>query len=110
MGLQPLDLQTMYSQISNVANKAAGMEQSLQAVQNTQQKESERLAEEQSKKVQESERQNGASSVNQNGHNSSAFSSGQKSKEKQNDSDEESESKKYRLKESYLGQHVDITR
>lgn len=110
MGLQPLDLQTMYSQISNVANKATGIEQSLQAMQNTQRKEAVRQAEEQSKKVQESEKQDGTSSVNQNGHNSSLFSSGQKNKEKQNDSGEESESSKYRLKESYLGQHVDITR
>ena len=38
MGLQPIDLQTMYSQMSNIAKQASFAEHGMQAVQNAQNK------------------------------------------------------------------------
>lgn len=109
MGLQPIDLQTMYSQMSNMAKQASIAEHSMQAVQNAQNKEIVRQIEEEKNKVLEAEKQNGAASVNQNGHNSqSGAESSEKNKNKETP-DEESNNKS-RLKESYIGQHVDITR
>ena len=65
--------------------------------------------EEQKNKVLEAEKQNGAASVNQNGRNAQG---GADSSDKNGGSDDsrEEENDKNRLKESYLGQHVDITR
>lgn len=109
MGLQPIDLQTMYSQMSNMARQASVSEHSLQAVQNAQNKDIVRQMEEQKNKVLEAEKQNGAASVNQNGRNAEG---GADSSDKNGGSDDsrEEENDKNRLKESYLGQHVDITR
>ncbi|UKI54288.1 MAG: hypothetical protein L6V86_04755 [Treponema sp.] len=55
MGLQPIDLQTMYSQMSNMAMQASVSEHSLQAVQNAQNKDIVRQMEEQKNKVLEAE-------------------------------------------------------
>ncbi len=109
MGLQPIDLQTMYSQMSNMAKQTSLAEHSMQAVQNAQNKEIVRQIEEEKNKVLEAEKQNGAASVNQNGHNSQggAESSG---KNKNKETPDEEANNKSRLKESYIGQHVDITR
>lgn len=109
MGLQPIDLQTMYSQMSNMAKQASLAENSIQAVQNAQNKELVRQVEEQKNKVSETEKQSGASSVNQNGRNSQggAAFSGQKQNE---EASEEEKNCGGRLKESYIGQHIDITR
>lgn len=109
MGLQPIDLQTMYSQMSNMAKQASLAEHSMQAVQNLQNKELARQIEEKKNKVLEAEKQNGAASVNQNGHNNQGGAESFKNKENDKDSAED-EDNKGRLKESYIGQHVDITR
>lgn len=109
MGLQPLDLQTMYSQLANVAKVASGAEHAVQAAQNAEQKNTVKQLEEQKHKVQEADKQSGTSSVNQNGHNNPAFSDKKNGKKDDNKQDEKNDSS-YRLKESYLGQHVDITR
>lgn len=109
MGLQPIDLQTMYSQMSNMAKQASLAEHNMQAVQNLQNKEIARQIEEEKNKVLEAEKQNGASSVNQNGHN--AQNGAESFNNRKNDKDSlEEENNKGRLKESYIGQHVDITR
>ena len=51
-----------------------------------------------------------SSSVNQNGRNGAAFQN-KKKKDSENPQPETQEnSDKYRLKEDYLGQHIDITR
>ena len=109
MGLQPIDLQTMYSQMSNKAKQASLAEHSLQAVQNAQNKEIVRQIEEEKNKVLEAEKQNGTASVNQNGHNNQEGAESFGQNESKNDSPEE-ENNKNRLKEPYIGQHIDITR
>ena len=95
MGLQPLDLQTMYSQLSNVAQQASGVEHSLQAAQNAQQKDIVRQNEELKHKVHETDKNASSSSVNQNGHNSGSASAGSGDK-KQKESSDENENNKYR--------------
>lgn len=109
MGLQPIDLQTMYSQMSNMAKQASLAEHSLQAVQNAQNKEIVRQIEEEKNKVLETEKQSGTASVNQNGHNNQGDAESFDHNESRNDSPED-ENNKNRLKESYIGQHIDITR
>lgn len=109
MGLQPIDLQTMYSQMSNIAKQASFAEHGMQAVQNAQNKEIARQIEEEKNKVLEAEKQDGAASVNQNGHNNqNGADSFEQNKNKE--TPDEEENNKSRLKESYIGQHVDITR
>lgn len=109
MGLQPIDLQTMYSQMSNMAKQASLAENSMQAVQNAQNKEILRQMEEQKNKVAEAEKQAGASSVDQNGHNDQGGADFSRQKQESSDSSGEKDCGG-RLKESYIGQHVDITR
>ena len=109
MGLQPIDLQTMYSQISNAAKMAVNVEQSVALAQKAQQADSVRKNEELNTKVQKTGEEQKSSGVNQNGHNQNEMS-GKNNKQKENDSKPDEEKDKYRLKESFLGQHIDITR
>lgn len=109
MGLQPIDLQTMYTQISNAAKMAVNVEHSVALTQKAQQNDAVRKNEELNNKVQQTGEDQQAASVNQNGHNQGM--AGNKNKDKKDDASNEDENKdKFRLKESYLGQHIDITR
>ncbi|MBQ1949388.1 MAG: hypothetical protein II367_04445 [Treponema sp.] len=110
MGVQPIDLQTMYSQISNVAKQVSHVEQGIQLSKSMQQTDIVKANTEQAKKVQQTGEDSKSSSVNQNGRNGAAFQN-KKKKDSENPQPETQEnSDKYRLKEDYLGQHIDITR
>ena len=74
MGLQPIDLQTMYSQISNAAKMAVNVEQSVALAQKAQQADSVRKNEELNTKVQKTGEDQKSSGVNQNGHNQNEMS------------------------------------
>lgn len=109
MGLQPIDLQTMYSQISNAAKMAVNVEQSVALAQKAQQVDLVRKNEELNNKVQQTGEDQKSSGVNQNGHNQQD-SADKRNKDKKDASSEDDNKDKYRLKESFLGQHIDITR
>lgn len=109
MGLQPIDLQTMYSQISNVARQTVHQQQGVQLSEAMQQVNVVRQNQEKSEKVHQTEEQEKSGVINQNGKNPS----GQQEKEEKKSEHKEPEpqnSEQNRLKEPYLGQHIDITR
>lgn len=109
MGLQPIDLQTMYSQISTVARQTAHQQQGVQLSEAMQQVNVVRQNQEKSEKVQQTEEQEKSGIINQNGKNTS----GRQEKEKKNSDRTDLEPQnpeQSRLKEPYLGQHIDITR
>ncbi len=110
MGVQPIDLQTMYSQLSNVAKQAAHLEQGVQLAKSMQQNDVVKINAEQAQKVQQTGEDSKASTVNQNGKNSSGFQKKKNNQHTEEQAEEKDESDKYRLKEDFLGQHIDITR
>ncbi|MCR5495729.1 MAG: hypothetical protein K6F15_08840 [Treponema sp.] len=112
MGVQPIDLQTMYSQISNVAKQVSHVEQGVQLAKSMQQADVVKTNTEQSKKVQQTGEDSKSAGVNQNGRNGASLQHKKSNnKDSQENPDEEKEnSDKYRLKEDFLGQHIDITR
>lgn len=109
MGLQPIDLQTMYTQISNAAKLAVNVEHTVAQTQKAQQQDTIQKNEELNSKVQKSGEDQKSGSVNQNGHNQQNMAGYKKNKKDEQPSEEDNKDK-YRLKESYLGQHIDITR
>ena len=106
MGLQPIDLQTMYSQLSNVARQAAHQQQGVQLSESMQQAGIIRQNQEQAEK----EEQSKLGGINQNGKNNSGQQQKKKEKSPDEQDSEAENTAQNRLKESYLGQHIDITR
>ena len=106
MAIQPIDLQTIYSQMSNVAKNVAHQQNGNQLTQAMQenvavQQEQERLS--QVHKTAENEAN--TSQVKDEGHQNNSFQNQKKSKE------EEPEKKKLtEIRESFLGQNIDISR
>ncbi|MBQ5470435.1 MAG: hypothetical protein IIT58_00265 [Treponema sp.] len=109
MALNPIDLQTMYAQLNNVAKQAAN-QQGVQLAQSMHQVDVVRQNQEKAKKVQQSEDSSKSSNVNSNGHNKQDEKASSNSKKFEEKDAEQKESKNGNLKESYLGQHIDITR
>lgn len=110
MAIQPIDLQTMYSQMSNVASKVsheqhgsqmtAAIQQQSAVVQNAENiKTVKKTASDDSK----------TANVKDNGHQSQDSSS-EHSKSKNDSEDEIQENSKTEFREDYLGHHIDITR
>lgn len=111
MSVQPLDLQTMYSQMANVAKQVAHSEQGVQLSKAMQQVDVIKQNKEESLKVQQAGEDAKSSGINKDGRNNQNFNSpNEKKKEESKDDIPEEQSDKYRIKESYLGQHIDITR
>ena len=110
MGLQPIDLQTMYSQLSNVARQAAHQQQGVQLSEAMQQAGIVRQNQEQAEKVQQAEEQSKLGGINRNGRNNSGQQQKKKEKSPDEQDSEAENTAQNRLKESYLGQHIDITR
>lgn len=111
MGISPLDLQTMYSQVANVAKIAANAEQSVKVAQGVQQAISAQEVVEQSKKVQQMNEQEKLQSTNQNGSNGGAGSGfhGAKKRNPKQEKEIIEVQNTPRIKEEYLGNRVDIT-
>lgn len=109
MSLQPIDLQTMYSQINNVAKQAVHIQQGAQLAENFQQVQFMRRSQEQAQSVQKTNEQTELGNVNQDGRQS--FSN-QKDREKKErpESEEKDVLDSSRPKEDYLGHHIDILR
>lgn len=111
MGIQPIDLQTMYSQMSNVSKAYSGQQQ-VQLTEAMQQQNNIQNNLENTKKVQQTSNEKGITkNISENGGNSSGAygKNGQKKKynEKKEDADEITPPKS---DYSYIGTIIDITR
>ena len=111
MSLNPLDLQTMYSQINNVAKQASHLTQGAQLSQSMQQEEAVRKNQEEAKKVSETKENSQAKGIDVNSDGKNSNTGHQNSEKKSADNPyEQNDSDKIRIKEEYLGKHIDITR
>lgn len=110
MAIQPIDLQTMYSQMGNIAKQAAHAQQGVQLSQSMNQVNVIKENSENASKVHQTN--NGAKSgaVDEDGRNKN--NSKQNSKHHDNQEEEKSSEgqNKFGLSESYLGVHIDISR
>ena len=111
MGIQPIDLQIMYSQMSNVSKIASqqqkgseltdAMQQTKVIQQNSQQVESvQKAASDEAKSI----------SIKKDGRQGQGDLPSGKQKKGKDDEDSAEEKKEIEIRESYLGQHIDITR
>lgn len=109
MAIQPIDLQTIYSQMSNVAKNVAHQQNGNQLTQAMQenvavQQEQERL----SQVHKTAENDANTSQVKDEGHQNNSF---QNQKNQKKSKEEEPEKKKLtEIRESFLGQNIDISR
>lgn len=99
----------MYSQIANVAKVAAHQQQGVQLSEAMQQADVVRQNEEQGRRVKQTEGESKSSTVSQDGGRQGDSSKGRRGSGGGR-SDEEPAAERDRLKESYLGRHIDITR
>ena len=113
MGIQPIDLQTMYTQLSNVSKSMAGAQQAQLTEAMQQQGNIQRSMENAAKVQQTSNEKADTNSVNQNGSNSSGAYGGRNQNQKnnkQNTQDDYTEIRPPKSDHSYLGTIIDITR
>ena len=111
--MQPIELQNMYSQLSNVSKAMPAQQQAVQLAQSLQQQTEGQKVQENLSKVEElSNEQSKSALVNEDGHNSGqAPSQGQNKKNPQKDENSPSELlRKASTRPSYLGNIIDITR
>lgn len=109
MAIQPIDLQTMYSQLSNVSKVMSGSQQAQLTEAMQQQNNIQKNLENSAKVQQSSGEKSNAGSINQNGHRGSGYFQGKNGKNE--NTDDEQEAKKENSSSSpYLGKIIDITR
>ena len=113
MGIQPIDLQTMYSQLSNISKTVAGAQQA-QLTEAMQQQSKIQKGMEKASTVQEtSNEQSIADKINQNGSGNDSFANSSRSKnnkkEENQEEDEMSDNKAGKGDLPYLGNLVDIS-
>lgn len=110
MGVQPIDLQNMYSQLSNVAKVVAGQEQTAQinaSIQQQNQVEKNKLNLE---KIQKANEKSNTGNVNENGHKGSLYYGQQKKKSNQETIEDNNQINIESKDSSYIGTIIDITR
>lgn len=109
MGISPLDLQTMYSNMSNVAKTVANQQQGVQLAQQLQES---RLIQQNMEKATQvkkaADNESKSTGINDEGHQKNEFYQG--GGKKKNQEDKEMPSKPLEIRESYLGLHIDIER
>ncbi len=110
MSIQPIDLQTMYTQLSNVSKTMTGSQQAQLTEAMQQQGNIQRSMENAAKVQQTSNEKSDTNSVNQNGSNSSGAYGGQKHHKNQKNQEEVEEYRPPKTDHSYLGTIIDITR
>ena len=115
MGIQPIDLQTMYTQASNVSKAMSGAQQAQLTEAMQQQNNIQRNLENVTKVQQTSNEKSDTNSVNQNGSGGGGLYGGRRKNQNNNgnysDSSENEESSHPRSEHpSYLGTIIDITR
>jgi hypothetical protein len=110
MGVQPIDLQNMYSQLSNVAKTVAGQHQAAQLSESMQQQNQIEKNLQEAQKIQQTNEKSNTGNVNENGHHGSMYY-GQQKKKQENEPDENQQHNSSNSKESsYIGTIIDITR
>jgi len=112
MGIQPIDLQNMYSQMSNVARSVAGQHQAAQVSESVQQQNQIQKNIEQSQKVQQAKNDKAnTQNVNADGHQGGAGTYQNPNKKKNKNNDSKGSFGIYAdTKSEYVGTIVDITR
>ena len=112
MGIAPIDLQTMYSQLSNVSKTMSGAQQA-QLTESMQQQNIQRDLENSQKVQQTSNEKANASKINQNGSGSQSFT-GKREKKENSEENQNAQNEDQNLynkyKPSYLGNIIDISR
>ena len=109
MAIQPIDLQTMYSQVSNVAQNAVRIQESAQLASAINQQNIVQETLQEDSKVREAAREEAETMNVKNDSNSGGaqFSESEKDKNQKKD---EKHLKTENVYESYIGQHINITR
>lgn len=107
MGISPIDLQTMYSQMNNIAREVSYLQQGVPLAASMQEKNIMLNKMEERKKVQEAKEGEHLQELNQNGSNST-FLEQQRKQKKDTPEEEGVENKTKYAKESYLGNRIDI--
>lgn len=112
MGIQPIDLQNMYSQISNVARNVGGQQQAAQLSQSVQQQNQIQKNLEMSQRVQEANNDKAnTNNVNPDGHKGGAGTYKNPDKNKKDSNENRGSFSSYEAsKSAYVGTIVDITR
>ncbi len=111
MGIAPIDLQTMYTQLSNVSKSMAGAQQAQLTEAMQQQGNIQKSMENAARVQQTSNEKADTNSVNQNGSNSSgAYGQKKQQGKNQQPQEEENEIRPPVSDHSYLGTIIDITR
>ena len=114
MGIQPIDLQNMYSQISNVAKNVGGQQQAAQVSQSVQQQNQVQKDIESVQRVQQtSNDKSNTNNVNPDGHHGSGGAPTYQNPKKKNQTGGNTSSSfgNYQAsKDGYVGTIVDITR
>ncbi len=108
MSIQPIDLQTMYSQMQNVARTVANAQFQPQL---TEQMRENLIIQQQQEKAKSVHRaadeESKSTSVDEDGSSGSQYGA---SSGKQGQNEEPQEPKRTEIREGYLGRHIDITR
>ena len=113
MGIQPIDLQTMYTQASNVSKAMSGAQQAQLTEAMQQQNNIQRNLENVSKVQQTSNEKSDTNSVNQNGSGGGGYYGNRRRNPQNSQDDSQSEdfaSPPKSSSPSYLGNIIDITR
>ena len=110
MGVSPLDLQTMYANMNNVAKTVSHQQQGLQLAQQLQESKIVQQNTEKAAQVHKTaDNEAKSSSINDEGHNSGGSASGSK-KRRNKENQEDTSPQETEIRESYLGIHIDIER
>lgn len=111
MGIQPIDLQTMYQQLSNVSKTLSGAQQAQLTEAMQQQNNIQKNLEMASRVQNTSNEKSTANNVNQNGSNAGTFAGRhQQNKKDDNEKQDEYNNNPIRSDSAYLGTIIDITR
>ena len=112
MGIQPIDLQNMYSQMSNIARSVAGQQQAAQVSESVQQQNQIQKNIEQSQRVNQTNNEKAnTNNVNPDGHKGGAGTYQNPNKKGKNKKEMTSGFGSYgETKSEYVGTIVDITR
>lgn len=109
MGIAPIDLQTMYANMNNVARIASNQQQGAQLAQQLQETEVVRQNAEKAKSVHKAADNEAKSGIiSDEGHQGQSYAQNKKSGSDGNE--EEPQKKSSEVREPYLGQHINIER
>jgi len=110
MAIQPIDLQNMYSQMSNVAKNVAGAQQAAAVAESVKQVEITRQNAENSTKVQTTTNDKAnTNDVNEDGHNQGGYQPGKRQSDN-NNYQAQNNNNSTEIKAPYLGTIIDLVR